>query len=436
MAAPLFPPEHSRLLIIGGGVAGLDLACQLSGSRGRRLGLDILLVDREPAHVWKPMLHTIAAGTADTSTQQTAYMVQAHRRGFRFEQGEVVAVDRVRKQVHLAPLFAEGMQVLPARILTYDKLVLAAGSRANDFGTPGVAQHCMTIDCRREAIAFNEQLRIAALRAISQGEPLSVVIVGGGATGVELASELVRLAEIIEVHGAPARAHGGVRITLIESQERILGPFPERVASSAHAMLRQLGVDVRTNARVQSVDAQGMILSDGSRIDATLKLWAAGVRAPRFISEIEGLEHSRLGQIVVGDDLSALCDRDIFALGDCASMSMPGRQSPVPTTAQAAYQQAIYLGRQLPRMIAGQRVPPFRYHDFGALVSLGGYDAYGTLGRLGFFKGGFLRGRVAQWGHSMLYRRHQARIYGPIRGSLLWLADSIGDSIRPLEKLI
>ncbi|WP_066765304.1 NAD(P)/FAD-dependent oxidoreductase [Sphingobium sp. CCH11-B1] len=422
-----------RVVIVGGGVAGLDLAGQLA--RSKQPELDVTLIDRESAHVWKPMLHTIAAGTADTFPNQTAYLVQARRRGFRFEPGEVVGVDRQSHEVEIALMVdGEGCELVPARKIAYDTLVLAAGSRANDFGTPGASEHCMTIDSRHEAIACNDHLRILMLKAIASGNTLSIAIVGAGATGVELASELIRLADILEQHGASG-LRKGLKISLIESQSRILGPFPDKIAAAASEVLEDLGIDVLTHAPVQSADAQGFVLADGRRIDAELRIWAAGVRAPEFIAGIEGLEHSRLGQVVVGPTLMSAQDPAIFALGDCASLTLPDRTSPLPTTAQAAYQQSFYLGRQLPRMLNDYPVPAFRYHDFGSLVSLGGYDAYGTLGRFGLFRGGFLKGRVAQLGHALLYRRHQARLYGPVRGSLLWLADCVGGAIRPTQRL-
>ncbi|MDF0546085.1 FAD-dependent oxidoreductase [Sphingobium sp. H39-3-25] len=421
--------EKHKIVVVGGGVAGLDLASHVSGKPARKLGWDVRLVDRELAHVWKPMLHTIAAGTADTGAHQTAYLSQARRRGFSFELGEVVAVDRERSLIRIGPVMATGEEVLPARSLQYDTLVLAAGSRANDFGTPGVAEHCMTIDSRREALAFNDRLRIALIRSVASQRPLSVAVVGAGATGVELVAELIRLADVLELHGALG-LRGNLSITLIESQDRILGPFPPKVAQAALEVLERLGITVLMSARVQSADDTGFALADGRRVDADLKLWAAGVRAPAFIADIEGLQHSRLGQVIVDRTLMAVGDPKILALGDCASVQTSEGEAPLPTTAQAAYQQCMYLCRHLPAIVQGLRVPDFRYHDFGSLVSLGGYDAYGTLARFGLFEGGFLRGRVAQLGHSLLYRRHQTRLYGPLRGSLLWLVDILDSHVR------
>lgn len=422
--------DAHRLVILGGGVAGLDIASHVAGRRG----IAVTLIDREPAYVWKPMLHTIAAGTADAGAQETTYLAQARARGFLFVPGEATGIDRARREVRLAPFCIGGEQVLPERTIGYDTLILAVGSRANDFGTSGVAEHCARIDSRSDAIAFNDRLRIRLLRALAAGGTLSIGIVGGGATGVELAAELIQLADIADHYGA-SKARERVHVTLIESGPRLLGPFPEDVSRAAAAKLAELGVEVRTSAKVKAADATGFTLADDSRILADLRIWAAGVRAPDVVAAMVGLEHSKAGQIVVGPTLAAIGDPHIYAVGDCAAPRLPGREEPVPTTAQAAHQAALYLCRHLPTLIAGKRAPDFRYHDFGSLVSLGGYDAYGSLGRFGLFKGGFIRGKVAQLGHAMLYRSFQARLHGFWRGGLLWLSDTLAARVRPSARL-
>jgi len=215
----------------------------------------------------------------------------------------------------------------------------------------------------------------------------------------------------------------------------VLGPFPEKVADAARAKLEQLGVSVRIHARVASVDATGFHQVGGEVIVSDLKVWAAGVKAPAQLDTLNGLERTRSGQLVVGPTLVSGADSRIYAVGDCASPSLPGRSTPVPTTAQAAHQFSLYLRKHLPDLIAGKSAPPARYHDFGSLVSLGGYDAFGSLGRFGFFDGDFIRGRVAQLGHALLYRSYQARLHGIWKGSLLWLADTVARRVRPAARL-
>ena len=423
-----------QLVIVGGGVAGLDLATHLANKPAGSKQLAVTLVDREMAYVWKPMLHTIAAGTSDSGAQQTVFAAQALSCGFDFQPGEAIAIDRDRKEVRLAALTLSGEEVVPPRSITYDTLVLAIGSKANDFGTPGVAEHCSRIDCRSEAIAFNDQLRAKLIKHATARQVLTVAIVGGGATGVELAAELIQIGSTAERYGL-AGASRHLKVVLIESGPRLLGPFPENVASAAQAKLEELGVEVRTGARVTEVDASGVRLNGNETVFAELRVWAAGVKAPALIGTLDGVELTRSGQVVVDETLRIPADTTVFALGDCASPRLPGRDMPVPTTAQAAHQQAVYLCKYLPKMIAGAKVPPATYHDFGSLVSLGGFDAYGSLGRFGFFKGGFIRGRIAQLGHVMLYRRYQARIHGSRRGSLLWLIDVLGRRVRPAARL-
>ncbi|MBO9855132.1 FAD-dependent oxidoreductase [Xanthomonas sp. A1809] len=425
--------EH-KLVVVGGGVAGLEIATRLAGRRSGDRRLSVTLIDRETAYVWKPMLHTIAAGTSDAGMQQTVYAAHALSHGFRFEYGEAVSVDRKLRQIHLAALAFEGEEVVPERTIDYDTLVLAVGSRANDFGTPGVAEHCESIDGRSDAIAFNDRLRVELLKAVVAASPLTVGIVGGGATGVELAAELVQVAGVAERYGI-AGALNHLRVVLIESGPRLLGPFPERVAMAAQRKLEQLGIEVRTGTRVTAADEGGFTLGGGQLVPAGLKVWAAGVKAPPLLDMLADMERTHSGQLIVGPTLAAPGDPHIYALGDCAAAHLLGHDGPVPTTAQAASQHASYLSRHLPALIAGKKAPSATYRDFGGLVSLGGFDAYGTLGRFGFFNGGFLRGRVAQLGHAMLYRRYQTSLHGVGRGTLLWLLDTIGRRVRPGARL-
>lgn len=431
--APRSSSTH-RLVIVGGGVAGLDVATHLAGKAAGGLRLAVTLVDREMAYVWKPMLHTIAAGTSDAGAQETVYAAQARSHGFRYEYGEAIGIDRQERTVMLAPLVVDGEQIVSQRTIGYDTLVLAVGSRANDFGTPGVTEHCASIDSRSDAIAFNDRLRIELVKSVATDQPLTVGIVGGGATGVELAAELVEVARVVEQYGV-AGASSHLRVVLIESAPRLLGPFPEKVAVAAQIKLEQLGVVIHTGTRVTAVDATSFYLDGREPVTAALKVWAAGVKAPSPMEALKDLEHTRSGQLVVGPTLAVPNDPRIYALGDCASPRLPGRNAPVPTTAQAANQHAHYLCRHLPALITGKQAPPASYHDFGSLVSLGGFDAYGTLGRFGFFKGGFIRGRIAQLGHAMLYRSYQARLHGLWKGTLLWLVDTLGRRVRPAIRL-
>jgi NADH dehydrogenase len=431
--------HEAGIVIVGGGIAGLEMASVLGRIRRKQRGAQqmapITLIDRDSAHVWKPMLHTIAAGTRDISEQQTTYIAQARDAGFAYQPGQLSGIDRAAREILIAPLHpADGRLLVPARRLHYSALVIAIGSEANDFGTPGVNEHCMTIDSRVQADAFNREVRIRMLQCLTQEAPLSIVIVGGGATGVELAAELVQLTEDAIAYGAQGLA-ARVTITLIEAGPRLLAAFPPRVSTVTQARLEELGVKVMTNTRVTAAKADGFELDGIGHFHASLSVWSAGIKAPDFLADLDGLESTRGNQLVVNSTLQTSRDPNIYAVGDCASLLLDGFERPLPPTAQVAHQQAQHLIAHLPAALTGKPIPPFQYHDFGSLVSLGGYDAFGSLGKFGFFNGGFIRGRVAQFGHTMLYRSHQARRHGFWRGGLIWLVDLINARLRPSIRL-
>ncbi|WP_245639862.1 NAD(P)/FAD-dependent oxidoreductase [Paraburkholderia heleia] len=343
---------------------------------------------------------------------------------------------RRRIIVKLAPLHApDGRLLVPARRLGYDALVIAIGSEANDFGTPGVQEHCFRIDSRRQADAFNQEVRIRMLQCLTREQDLSIAIVGGGATGVELAAELVQLTEAAVAYGAKGLA-SRIRITLIESGPRLLAAFPEDISAATRARLGTLGIEVMTGTRVTAATADGFELGGGGRVEASLKVWAAGVKAPEFLAGLDGLETTRGNQLVVQPSLQTTRDPAIYAVGDCASYTPAGAERPLAPTAQVAHQQAQHLIRHLPgAVLRGQPIPDFVYRDFGALVSLADYDAFGSLGKFGLFKRTTIRGRLAQFSHAMLYRSHQARLYGFWRGGLVWLVDRLNMRLRSSIRL-
>lgn len=426
-------PRPHQIVVVGGGIAGLEIVSKLPRSI-RRTPIAVTLIDREPAYVWKPMLHTIAAGTTDVSQQETSYIAQARNRRFVFEPGELKGINRKERKVYLSPLEIDGRCILQERAITYDTLILAIGSQANDFGTPGVRDYCLTIDSRSQAMNFNREVMARVLETHAANSMLHIAVVGGGATGVELAAELVQLTDLTAYYGA-AGLRDQVKVTLLESGPNLLSAFPDRVANAARERLKRLGVTVRTCARVVAAEKDGFRLADGTQISADLKVWAAGVKAADACAAFDGLEVARNNQIIVKPTLQTTLDPRIFAVGDCSNLPSGDTGTPLPAAAQVAHQQASHLIRHLPGFLEGKALPRFNFRDFGSIVSLGGYGAYGSLGQFGLFTGGFVRGRVAQLGHILLYRSHQARLHGFWRGGLLWLADRINSNVRPRIRL-
>ena len=284
-------PSLHHIVIVGGGAAGLELATKLGDSLGRRKKAQITLVERARTHIWKPHLHEVAAGTMDVGRDAVDYLAQASDHHFRYRIGEMVGLDRGHREVHLAPsLDAEGHEVTPARAVPYDTLVMAVGSTSNDFGTPGAKDFAISLDTADEAVRFHQRLVNRFIRAHAQPGPvrpgqLHVTIIGAGATGTELAAELHRTTRQVVAYGLDRiDPEKDLKITLVEAAERILPAVPPRVAEGATRLLKKLGIDVRTQARVVEVRQDGVRLADGDFIPSELVVWAAGVKGPDLLT--------------------------------------------------------------------------------------------------------------------------------------------------------
>ncbi|GBR16805.1 NADH dehydrogenase [Gluconobacter frateurii NRIC 0228] len=424
-----------EILIVGGGVAGLSLATRLGKTMGRHGRARITLIDKSFSHVWKPMLHCFASGTVSNENDRVNFISQASGHHFEFWPGEVVSIDREKREVVLSPLHAsDGSVVLESRSIRYDTIVIAIGSCANDFGTPGVKDHCLSIDNLVEANVFNEKFRMELLRAFANNSELDIAIVGGGATGTQLAAELHKALEIVGPYNL--HAFGGpppkLRVTLLQSGARILPAFPESVSEAAQKELESIGVTVRTSARVAAADATGFTLKDGSHVTAKLRVWAAGVKAPQVTTTYGGLPLNRTGQILTHPNLCSIDDDRIFAVGDCSFIS----DDPLPATAQVARQQARHLARHLPAFIEnGQPVPGCVFHNKGAIVALGKYNGWAALPGGTVWGGGISHGLSARLGHAMLYRQHQVELFGLYRGLISCYSNWVETFVRPSIRL-
>ncbi len=431
-----------RIVIVGGGAGGLELATRLGDTLGRRGKAEIILIERSRSHLWKPLLHQAAAGTLGIDDNALNYLAQSSWHHFKYRLGAMDGLDRARRQVLVAPSVDErGREVTPRGAIDYDILVIAVGSQNNDFGTPGAAEHAIALDTPDDARRFHRRLVDACIAANAQTEPLrpeqlNVVAVGSGATGVELVAELHNSMRVLAAYGLdridPER---DVRLSLVEAAPRILPALPERLSGAAARELHKLGVELHVGKRVTEVTATGVRTADGEFLPAELVVWAAGVKAPDFLKDLDGLESNRINQLVVRPTLQTTRDDAVFALGDCAACPWPGHDSGVPPRAQAAHQQATFMLRQIRNLLEGRPLGEFRYHDAGSLVSLGEHSTVGSL--MGSLSRGtmFIEGQFARFIYWMLYRMHLHALHGFWKTVFLTLARLISRTTEPQVKL-
>jgi NADH:ubiquinone reductase (H+-translocating) len=436
------PIVAHRVIVVGGGAGGLELVTGLGDKLGKRGKADVTLVEKARTHLWKPLLHEVAAGSLDLDDHALDYLAQANWHHFRYRIGELVGLDRAAKRVRLAASYDEDSRlVTPERWFEYDTLVLAIGSCSNDFGTPGVAHHAIALDTPNQAARFHRRLVNACLRAHTQAEPvrpgqLHVAIIGAGATGTELSAELHRTTRAVVAYGLDRiDPDKDIKITLIEAAPRILPALPERLSEATTRLLGGLGIDVRAGAKVTEVRTDGVQLAGGHFIPSELVVWAAGVKGPDVMGDLDGLEVSQSNQLVVTPTLQTTRDLDIFAIGDCAYLIPEGHDRPLPPRAQTAHQQATHVLKQIKRRLEGKPLRPFVYRDFGSLVSLGEYSTVGNL--MGFLVGKsmMIEGWFARLMYRSLYKMHQQALHGWMKVALDTLARALTRRTEPHVKL-
>ena len=439
--APASTIRKTQIVVVGGSAAGLELAARLGAHFGRR-HFDIILVEKNRTHIWKPLLHEVAAGSLDANLDEVGYRSHGHAWGYRFFFGTLEGIDRDSRHVLIAPILDEdGREIMGRHRIRYDYLVLAVGSVTNDFGTKGVAQHCIFLDSRLQADRFRSKLLNHCLRVSRtlQADPHADVsvradIVGGGATGVELAAELYNAAAALRHYGLEVFDESRLKVTLIEAGPRILPALPEKLSQAAHKELEALGVRVLTGEQVTEATSDGVITRSGELLKADLCVWAAGVRGPDMLAGL-GLEIRGHNQLAVKPTLQTTRDDRIFAIGDCAYFLPEGAKRPLPPRAQAAHQMAATAFHNIKASIRHQPLKLFVYHDHGSLVSLSHFSTVGSL--MGNLIGGrmAIEGRLARFVYLSLYRMHLIAIHGWFRGLALILVGHVNQIVRPRLKL-
>ena len=426
-----------HIIVVGGGAGGLELVSHLSRHLSKSDEAKVTLVDRCRTHIWKPLLHEVAAGVIDKHSDGVEYGMHASMNGYEFQLGNMSGIDAEKRQITLDALVDDGETILPSRTLDYDYLVLAVGSISNDFGTPGVSEHCYMLDSLAEAEKFHRAL-INQLLKVNASEndkaELHVAIVGGGATGTELAAQLHHIANLARAYGMPKMSADRLKVTILEAGERILPALPARIAASAKRALSKLSIQVLEGTMVVKADEKGFETGDDNRLDADLMVWAAGVKAPPMFATMDAFETNKANQILVRETLQSTHHDEIFVIGDCCGVKRKDG-SWVPPRAQSAHQMADLVNDNIQRLLEGKSLKSFEYRDYGSLVHLSKYSTVGSLMGSLANSSMFIEGRLARVVYKSLYNMHQFAVHGRIRGAFKILSRKIGNAVSLKLKL-
>ncbi|SBS35971.1 NADH dehydrogenase [Marinomonas aquimarina] len=426
-----------KIVVLGGGAGGLELVTRLGHSLGKRKHAEVTLIDRSQTHIWKPLLHEVATGSLDINTDGINYRAHSTKHHYKFKLGTAYDIDPENKVIRLESICDDkGHEVLPTREVSYDTLVLAVGSVSNDFGTPGVSDHCYFLDSHRQAERFQQALLQQFMRVHQLGgdEKLHISIVGGGATGVELSAELFHVADLLKTYGMTEMSKDKVKVELIEAGPRLLPALPDRIANNAKQELERLGVHVHEATRITEAREEGLVTAEGKVITSDLMIWAAGVKAPEFIKNIEGLETTRNNQVMVKGTLQSTLHDDLYVIGDCCACQQANGNF-VPPRAQSAHQMASLVHENILASFKNEPLKDYQYKDYGSLVNLSRYSTVGSLmGNL--MKGSmFVEGRLARFVYVSLYRLHLIAIHGWFKAMIILAAQRIGKVVKPKLKL-
>jgi NADH:ubiquinone reductase (H+-translocating) len=355
------PVTGARVVVVGMGFAGLATVRGLAQARMR-----VTLVDRNIYSTFQPLLYQVATGGLNPS--DVAYPLRgfAHKYGASFIHGELDSIDAAAQIVTLAS----------GEKLPYDYLVLGTGVAAAYYGVAGADKHSYALYTRHDAIALRDTI-MAGLERLSgggRGCTAAITVVGGGATGVELAGTLAELRNIALATAFPDIDRSRVHIRLVEQAPALLTPYAASLRAYARRQLLARGIDVRLDATISEITADEVVLSDGERLHSDVTVWAAGITGPEQVKDW-GLPQGRGGRIEVGPDLRVHGHDRIFAIGDIALTE----DQPLPQLAQPALQMGRFAAQQIARLEARQPTQRFEYHDKGIMATIGRRSAVAQL---------------------------------------------------------
>jgi NADH:quinone reductase (non-electrogenic) len=346
-------PDAPAVVVVGAGFAGMSSLRTMA-----RAGLRITLLDHNIYSTFQPLLYQVA--TAGLNPGDVAYPVRsfAYKYGARFRRGELTAIDAAARTITLA----DGTR------LDYDYLIIGTGVSAAYFGIEGAAKYTRALYTHRDAVTLRDHL-MEGLERLSIADPSReayLTVVGGGATGVEIAGTLAELRNTALALAFPEIDRTRVHVRLVELGDHLLEPFSPKLRDYAYRQLEERGIDVHLSTGIREVTADSVIVNDGQALRSDLTIWAAGVAAEQQ-TQAWGLPQGRNGRIVTGPDLRVKGQDRIFAIGDIGFIE----DNPAPQLAQPAIQQGRHAARQISRIAAGQPTEPFSYHDKGIMATIG-----------------------------------------------------------------
>ena len=363
--------DRKHVVIVGGGFGGLNAAMSL-----KRAPVRVTLLDRTNHHLFQPLLYQVAtAGLSPADIAVPIRSVLSKQKNTRVLLAEATGIDLEGKRL-----------LLDKGELKYDYLVLAVGATHNYFGHDDWAKNALGLKTLDEALSIRERMLLAFEAAERATDPelrkklLTFVVIGGGPTGVEMAGAFSELARHVLARDFRAIDPSSTRVVLVEAGKHVLTAFPDRLGTKAEEQLATLGVEVHKGEAVAHIDESGIAFKDGTRLAASMVVWAAGVRGTEFARNL-GVPADRGGRVIVGTDCSLPGHPEVFAIGDMAHMR-DAEGVEVPGLCPAAIQQGHYVAKTIQADLDGKKRKPFKYLDKGTMATVGRRRAIAKVGKL------------------------------------------------------
>ncbi|WMC18885.1 MAG: FAD-dependent oxidoreductase [Enterobacteriaceae bacterium PSpicST2] len=426
--------NKKNIVIIGGGISGLELTKLLSKKIDKKKN-NIILIDKNFYHIWKPMLHKIATGYLDANINTINFLDHSHYYNYKFKLGSLININKYKKII-IFKYLNNKKEII--KKLKYNILVLALGSISNDFNIPGVKKNCFFLDNIKHAMLlhkkiFNILLNFNNNNSKDKNIKINIVIIGGGATGVELSTEIMNLIKELKKIKYNYFNNKKINLTIIEAGSKILSLLPNKISFYVYNKLKEIKINIITNTIVTYIYKYGIKTKTNFYINADLIIWTAGIKVNNFIKYIKGLEVNNINQLIIKSTLQTTLDKNIFAIGDCSSLKINNKI--IPARAQSAHQMVKICFNNIISILNNKNMKFFKYKDYGTLISLSKFNTIGYLILNIIKKNIIIKGKLACYLYILLYKMHQIKIQGYKKTLLLIIVNIINNFIYPKIKI-